>query len=92
MNALSLYKFITQNNSEYHWLFDSDGCPDVLLFVDFSEIESFAKLLQNSRFLINDGLNAVMKNKYFVFQMAKICEHFNIELSEVFETTDNRLR
>jgi hypothetical protein len=41
MKALDLYKFIKDNNVEWHRQ-DNDGTPDVLMFPSLSDVKDFA--------------------------------------------------
>jgi hypothetical protein len=79
MTAIQLYKFVTENELEYK-LFEED----ILLFVNISNIEEWNEILGYS---IKDesGIKCYMKDGYFVFYMAAICEYFDIELKEIFK-------
>jgi hypothetical protein len=87
MKAIDLFKFVDDNALEYHWHFNNVGTSDheydVILFVDACIIGDFIKLLKSPR-LSDDGFLCRMKNKYFCFWMADICEYFNIDLDEAF--------
>jgi hypothetical protein len=85
MTALELHKFY-HGNLEYHWHYDNEKVSghkeDVILFVEIYSISTFMKLTSvNNR---EEGYECVMKNGYFCFWMADICERFGIELTEVF--------
>jgi hypothetical protein len=79
MKAIDLYKFITKYDIEHHW-----HNEDVILMVNNMYIEEFHKLLSSSIF-DEDGLSCVMKDGYFCFYMEQICNHFDIELTDIFE-------
>lgn len=80
MNALQLYKFITENKIEYHYTNDKD---DVYMFVNYSEIEDFHKILSPNDF-DEYGIECIMKDGYFAFKMKDLCEIHDIELKDVF--------
>ena len=52
MTALDLYKYINDNNIEWHYQ-DNDGTEDVMIFPYSFQIGDFAKLLCQSSF--DDG-------------------------------------
>lgn len=88
MTELELYKFVTNNSVEYHWHKEHNGKheddkTEVLLFVDILYIAEFNKML-GTHILDEEGLDCTMKQGYFVFKMKYICEHFDIELINVF--------
>jgi len=89
MTELDLYKFVTNNSVEYHWHKEhkrneeSDEKTEVLLFVNILDIAEFNKML-GTHILDEEGLDCIMKQGYFVFKMKYICEHFDIELINVF--------
>lgn len=83
MKALDLYKFVKENELEYQW--DND---DVILFVSYNYLLEWCNLL-GYNFFVDDGLACVMEYGYIGFKMKAICEHFGIELREIFEPIKN---
>lgn len=83
MTAIELYKFVTKNNIEWHKVDDGD----IIMFVNNYLIEDFHKMLSASIF-DDEGIECCMKDGYFCFYMQHICEHYDIELSEVFDGDD----
>lgn len=79
MKTIDLYKFITKNGIEYHW---HDG--DVILMINNYLLDEWNKLL-GIHILDDNGLECVMKDGYFCFQMKEICEYYDIELLDIFE-------
>lgn len=79
MKALDLYKFVTNNNIEYHWW---DG--DVMLFVSNYLIDEWCKLLGEGIF-DEEGIKCTMKSGYFCFEMQDICDYHDIDINEIFE-------
>jgi hypothetical protein len=86
MKALDLYKYITENNIEWHYR-DNEGEEDVLIFPFTYQIDSFIKLLTPS--LFGEGIDCTLMHGYFAFWMKDICEYYGIELSEVFDRRDD---
>ena len=92
MTELQLYKFVTNNDIEYHWKkkhsakqenLTDDEKNEVLLFVNIRNLEEFNKLLRTS-IQDEEGINCTMKQGYFVFCMDYICDYFDIKLENVF--------
>jgi len=84
MTELELYKFIKDNNIEYHYHVKANDEKEIVVFVDINDIKEFNKLLRSSIFE-DEGLDCVMKDGYFCFEMVNICEHFDIYPQNVFE-------
>lgn len=82
MTELGLYKYIVDNNIEWHWIDD-----DVLIFPYYFQIKDFMDLLGVSAF-DDDGVPCVMKSNYFAIYMKDICENYDIEISVVFPKQD----
>ena len=91
MTALDLYKFVTKNNLEYNKkIYDVHEGEnpfitqqyEVYLFVPIYELEEWNKLLGS--FIFEEGINCVMKEKYVCFMMQDICDHFDIDITEIF--------
>jgi hypothetical protein len=81
VSELDLYKFITDNNVEYHWNHDNTECwmmPSIYLIEDFNKL--LPKCLYDE-----DGVSSVMKDNYFCFEMVNICESCDIEPEKIFE-------
>ena len=81
MTELELYKFITDNELEYHWVKDN---TDVILFVEIRYIEDFNEMLGYNA-MDESGIECRMKYKYFCFYMNDICEYFGIEIKNIFK-------
>lgn len=81
MKALDLYKFVNENNIEYHWI---EGGKDVILFVSNQYLQEWNKLL-GCHILDEEGIECTMKDGYLCFKMKDICEHFDTELSDIFK-------
>ena len=79
MTELQLYKFIKDNDCEWHW---HDGIG-YILFINCRDIEEFNKLL-GSGIMDDEGIQCTMKNGYFCFEVDPLCEYFDIEIENVF--------
>ena len=79
MTELELYKFINDNDIEYHWHED-----DVILFVNFYLLNDFTKLL-GYNMLDEEGIICHLKESYIAIWMFSICEHFDIVLGNIFK-------
>ena len=82
MTELELYKFINDNNIEWHRQ-DNDGTPDVIFFPYYHQIEDFRKILSVSSF-DDAGIECRMKDGYFAFWMKDICEYYGVDIDKVF--------
>lgn len=84
MTALELYKFITDNEIEWHYDYNgSRDKLDVIVFVHTFQLDYFRAILPLGIF-DDSGIECRMKDGYFCFWMKDICEYSGIELSEVF--------
>lgn len=84
MTELALYKFIKENNVEYHWI---DNNTDVIIFVYIWNVEEFNKLLPDLLF-DEEGIECNMKDRYFAFRMKDICEYCDIDMKAVFDNEE----
>jgi len=82
MTELKLYRYIDDNNIEWHW----DG-DDVLIFPYYFQIKDFMDLLGASAF-DDDGILCVMKHNYFAIYMKDMCENYDIDIETVFPKKD----
>ncbi len=80
MTALELYKFVTDNDLEYHYIHEP---PNVLLFIPTYYLEEWNELL-GSHITEDNPIECHMSGGYFCFYMRDICEYFNIYLVEIF--------
>lgn len=82
MTELQLYKFITDNDIEWHRR-DNDGALDVIIFPAPIQIEYFQKILSSGVYDDN-GIKCIMREGYFAFWMKDICEYYGIDMDKVF--------
>jgi len=82
MTAIELYRFLHNNRIEWHYS-ENGNEKDVIIFVEYYNVENFRKILSASMF-DDEGIECSMKDGYFCFWMKYICEYYGIELSEVF--------
>jgi hypothetical protein len=83
MTELQLYKFITENNLEWHWGLNEKK-RDVVLFVNIRDIQEWYALFPNQGIFDDDGIACVMKDGYFCFWMEDICAYYGIEIKDIF--------
>ena len=82
MTALQLFRFITENGIEWRYQ-DNDGTDDVIIFVRAWLISDFSKLLDPT--LFSDGpIECNFTGDSIAFWMVEICNHYDINLEEVF--------
>jgi|WetSurSiteA1Bulk_404760.scaffolds.fasta_scaffold63219_2 hypothetical protein len=84
MKKFELYKFIHENNVEYHWHEN-----DVILMPNFDEAKEFNELLPASIF-DDSGIECIMKDGYLCIYMESICSYCDIEMFDVFPNESNR--
>jgi len=84
MKAIELYKFIEDNNVEWHYQ-DNDGVEDVIIFPYTFDIKQFTDLLSCCTLFDDGGIEIRLMDGYIAVWMDEICEHYGIELSEVFD-------
>lgn len=82
MTELKLYKFITENNIEWHKEL-LRNVPDIVIFCPFNTIEQLHELLDQTIF-DDEGIKCHMKDGYLAIWIAEICEHYDIEIDNVF--------
>jgi hypothetical protein len=81
MTELELYKYITDNNIEWH-RHDNEGTPDVIILPYTFQLEDFNKLIVNHD--TDDGLLCRLKNGYAAIWMKDLCEYYGIKMNNVF--------
>ena len=86
MTELELYKFIKNNNIEWHrykgkkWHKYND---EIIICVYFSELNDFYNIC--SPYLFNEGgIKCTIKYGYVVIPMNFICDYYEIEIENVF--------
>jgi len=84
MKAIEFYKFINENNIEFHWHENPETKErDVIFFPSYYNINDMAKLLSYNDF-DDDGITCHMKDGYFGFWASDILDAHGIELSDIF--------
>lgn len=78
MTELELYKFVSDNELEYHW-----NDKEVYLFISVYRIADFNEML-GWHIMDERGIECTMKDKYLVFSMSDICDYFGININNVF--------
>jgi len=89
MKAIDFYKFINDNDIEFHWhTNDETKERDVIFFPYYWQIEYMKELLSATDF-DDSGIPCRMMDGYFAFWASDILDGWGIELTEVFgEDTD----
>ncbi len=82
MEILDLYKFVHDNDIEYHCTHADDS--EIILFVNNYLLDEWSKIL-GTGILDEEGIECVMKEGYFCFEMKEICDHFGIDIKKVFD-------
>lgn len=82
MTELELYKFIKENNIEWHRA-DNEGTSDIIIFIYIFQLEGFYKIIKG--YMDDDGGLAVrLLNGYVAVWMNDLCEHFDVDMNNVF--------
>ncbi len=81
MTELDLYKFINDNDVEWHRQ-DNDGASDIIIFPSIYEIGEFNNMVKS--ITSDEGIKCIMKDRYFAIWMNDICEHYGIDIDKVF--------
>ena len=78
MEEIDLYKFITENNIEWRWQFNSDSNEeDVIIFPYTFQIEDFVKLIGH---IDETGLEMSLMDGYFAIWMGYVCDYYGINI------------
>lgn len=83
MTEIQLYKFIHNNNIEYHW-HKNNNEQDILVFLNFEQLEEFNNLCSYELF-DDEGLEIIMKKDYVCMWMNYILDYYELEHEEIFE-------
>jgi hypothetical protein len=79
MTELQIYKFVHENELEWHWYGD-----DVVLFIDFELISNFAKMVKNYILCHDSEYNATLKEDCIAVCMSDVFDYYGIFLEKVF--------
>jgi hypothetical protein len=82
MTELELYKYINDNNIEWHWQ-ENDGVDDVLIMPKCFELLQFSDLVKS--ITNEDGYVCILKDGYVCIWMQDICDYYGIEITNVFK-------
>jgi hypothetical protein len=86
MTELQLYKFISDNEIEWHWN-ENDAKQDVILFVNTYHIDDFLELIRSAT--DDEGIECRLKDGYLCFWIRDICEYYDVEMENVFITKES---
>ena len=81
MTELELYKYINENNVEWH-RHDNNGTPDVIILPYTFQLEDFNELIKD--YDTDDGLEVRLKNGYAGIWMQDLCDYYGIDIDKVF--------
>ena len=84
MTELSLYKFIHNNDIEYHWHEFEEDNNDVVIFVHDYQLEDLRGLLSFSDY-DDEGIEVILKDTYICIRMGILCEYNEIYMDNIFE-------
>ncbi len=88
MTELELYKFVNDNDCEWHWNYDGH----LTLFISHHYLKDFCDMLQYSDF-DDGGLPGEQRLCYdgsvALCQFEEVCEIYDIEPENVFPKEDN---
>ena len=83
MTELDLYKYIQENNIEWHWSYN-DGEKDVIIFPYFFQLEDLANKLSPC-FFDDGGRKVTMFDNYVSIWMRDVCEYYGVDIEKVFD-------
>lgn len=81
MTELELYKYINDNNVEWH-IQDNDGEEDIIIFPYIFQIDEFSKLIKG--YTGDGGIECHLMDGYFGIWMKDLCEYYGVEMEKVF--------
>jgi hypothetical protein len=80
MTEIELYKYITENNIEYHWYEDTVYiCPHIF------QVEEFVELLPKGIFDDGGIRDIRLFDGYVSIDMNNICDYCGININNVFK-------
>lgn len=89
MTEIRLYKFIVNNDIEWHYQ-ENDGIEDVLIFPSVYIIGEFCDLLGPTIF-DDEGIVCNLKDGYLAIWMREICDYFGFEMENIFDKEEDEL-
>lgn len=88
MTELQLYKYINENNIEWHRQNNEEGVEDICIMPRFSHLQEFVVLID---FLLSDDyLTVYIRSGYVCIWMKELCENCGIEMQNIFIGESNR--
>ena len=83
MTELQLYKFIEENSIEWNWNINGSGNTDVLICIDFNDLDEFTTLIADA--LVEEPIKVHLRITYVFVWMQDLCDYFGIEIENVFK-------
>ena len=86
MTELDFYKWVIENDPEYRWYENrSSNKEDVILWIRFSQINSFMDVLSAPGLFDEGGIEVRLQNDYIVIWASDFLDYFGIELDKIFD-------
>lgn len=86
MTELELYKYINENDIEWH-RYKDNKIEEIWILPKFYQLPEFHKLC--SPCLFDDGgIECRMKDGYLGIDIIPVCEHYGIEYNNIFKGDD----
>jgi hypothetical protein len=82
MTELELYRFVKNNNIEWHYTEDCYENLDVIIFLYYFQLEDFTTMIKS--YLTDSEAIGHLRDGYIGIEMSGICYHYGIELERVF--------
>ena len=82
MTELELYKYITDNDIDHAYNGD-----EVVIWLYHWQIEDFCAFI-GSYVLSEGGIEVMLQENYIALSINGICEHFNIDIKNVFKNEE----
>lgn len=83
MTELDLYKFITDNEVEWH-RHDNEGEEDIIIMPYIFHLEEFSEITKDYD-RDGQGLDIKLMNGYVCIWMKDLCEYFGVEMNNIFK-------
>lgn len=80
MTELELYKFVKDNNIEWHRS-NNAGDLDIIMFVELYNLKEFSKLIKS---MLDEPVDCKMRDGYLCFWMNDMCGYYGIDPDVVF--------
>ena len=79
MTELNIFKFVTENDIEYHYV--GDG---LFVFIDYELIPAFAVIIKDYLDYNEDDENCKLKNGYIGMNIKPVFDFYGLDIESVF--------